>query len=206
MRKRTSTRTETYGSVVLYRDDFTELLDLLNSYVFSVTLSDEEYEYENLDELQNKRGEVIRHVQVTGHGSESTLILEIPSTARGARLEVIHSDEAFLNIQDFVKKHRRIALAYLLATLSVFATINLIATMLFTKRLRWSLPSAALLLISVILLRGWYGGLYSRIYLTNRHQVKSFWARNKDKIWLLLIGAIIGAIVSNIPQLLSLFR
>jgi hypothetical protein len=114
MRKRRSARTETYGSVVLYRDDFTELLDLLNSYVFSVTLSDKEYEYENLEELQSKRGEVIRHLQITGHGTASTLILEIPGTARGARLEVVHSDEVFLNVQDFVKKHRRMALAYVL--------------------------------------------------------------------------------------------
>jgi hypothetical protein len=81
-----------------------------------------------------------------------------------------------------------------------------VVTMLLTKRAKWVMPSVILFFVSGILFRGWFGGLYSRIYLTNKHQVTTFWARNKDKIWLLLIGAIIGAIVSNLRLLVSWFQ
>src|SRR6267143_83890 len=123
MKKRISDRKKTPGSFKLYRNDIEEILALLDEYAYTKTLSDSQYEYDDLDDLEKARGITIRDFTITGTGLGTKFKLSI-SAPIGSILEVTNKDEFYLLLIDFLKKKKRIALGVIIHLFSALSIIG----------------------------------------------------------------------------------
>src|SRR6266446_8060456 len=106
MKKKNPTRTTKFQSIKLYREDLEEITNILHSHVIVMHLSDNEFEYENLDDLKEGRGEVFRNLLIDGIGTDCSVQLKL-SAKLGNELTVYNEDEVFLSLQDLLRKRQR---------------------------------------------------------------------------------------------------
>lgn len=194
MKKKPSERIKSLWSIKLYKDDIEELLQLLSEYVFAVQLSDKKYEYTGLDEVQNARGDVIRDLNIVGTGSEGSRV-QLRFSKAGTSLEVSNHDEAFLKIVDLLRPRKRI----LLALISLAVTIPSIFGFAYYMTHRLTILAGIFFVLSLsngFLFMGALDGMLSVVYLTRKHEAPSFWKRNRDAIWIIVLTAVITALVS----------
>lgn len=200
MKKKTPSKTEEFKPVLLYFDDLEKIIESLNTLPGNVSLETDEYVYESLDDLSKHSDYEIYNLEISvGEYNQLRLLL----TPYAASLYISHDNAeyrgVFEKIKEILMKRERIYrrfistpwavalsfLAILLIILAAFTSLNILASVYFT-----SVLLGAVVMTWVILERG----KHSIIVLRRQANQISFWKRNKDQIWLLIIGTSIGVI------------
>jgi hypothetical protein len=193
MKKKVAIRRKTIPCLKLYRNDVEEILSLLDDYVYEKAISDKTHEYTDLNDLQQERGEIINELFIEGTALGARLELRVSKKGNNS-LTVINSDEIFLQLIDSLKTKRRVVLGGLLHLFSLFTLVSYFISYLIFKNRSVFVISLLTTAISGYLLVGWYHGLFSIIYLTPKHQTSSFWKRNNDALWIIVITAVVSSI------------
>lgn len=194
MKKKPSERIKSLMSFMLYRNDIEELLELLNGYGFDVQLSDKKYEYTNLEEIKDTQGDVVRDLTITGTGNGSCRV-QLKFSRVGSILEVSNHDETFLQMEDLLRPRRRILLTLISGAVAIPSVLGF-AVAMTSNHLPLAVVFFVLCVSTGLLCMSASGGALSVVYLTPKHQAPSFWKRNKDALWIIVLTAIVTALVS----------
>lgn len=173
-----------------------------------VSIRDSSYEYSSLDELAEKRGAHPTAFSLHGSRKETFDRITVGWHDRRWSLSADGKELGALptRVRDLIQD-RRAPLSRVLRPL-VWFFVSLGATTVagavsptISETAPWlaALPIATLALWVVSLI---YRRVYLGVTLLRRHQ-GSFWRRNSDKIGLLLLGAVIGALVTQVANLLA---
>jgi hypothetical protein len=193
MRKRVLNRETTVTSVTLYRDDLDELLKLLNDYHFDIHISDDEFDYDNLADLQHSKGDRVSKLNVRGFHNTTVLDFKV---SHNTTLNVLNGDEAFLSVRDFLEKRKRRYLHLISVLVIVLGVATFLVDAALKTRMRWVFIPFIIAGIAFWILMRNKEGAFTRIILTRKHEASSFWKRNKDAIWIVVITAIVTSVMS----------
>jgi hypothetical protein len=190
MKKKALVRTTQFPSVKLYKNDIDEIFSLFNEYVYATEISDGKYDYDDLEDIRQTRGNFIPELFIEGKALNTSFTLKLSRTT-GNWLEVRNRDEFYLQMNDVLRsRKRRMLLGSIVASgLISFAGIMLGATYKIKPIV---IISGLLLFMLTILFGMWQRGVLSKIYLTKKHEQPSFWNRNKDD----LVKQIVSHIIS----------
>ncbi|MGD9639581.1 MAG: hypothetical protein AB7U85_11110 [Alphaproteobacteria bacterium] len=190
-----------FPSVNLFKDDLVKIIELLSEVCEIVEISDDEYEYESLEELQQTKGLTPKKISISGRNPNVSIDLK----QRGSWLYRISSDQqsiyAYKGIEDIFVKKRNIIGRLFNRTVGVIFFIFFAVT---SKEIiiNW-FPDLVQRIMFVVLLMGvpiisfcneW--GFFSYITLKKSHEEFNFFERNKDDIIKIIIGAVIGALIT----------
>jgi len=203
MKKKLKGEQKNCTAVKIYRNDIEEIIELMKAAFAVVEICDEEFEYDSIDELIERRGEQIKNLTISS--AVPSLSLKLST----GEIKLVRDGETgtmtpFVQIQEILRRRQRKVLAVILNPILVALYFGLILLVLnFHQRLPWSdsitiLVSAPLMVGLGICFSGHRLGMFSRILLLNEHQEQSFWKANKDKIYLLIIGALIGSVLTKL--------
>jgi len=201
-----------FYSIVLYREDVDEILGIIEECAGAVRIRDDEFSYDSLDELIEKRGKRLKRLSLMGVGdTPGYLSLEVnadspplgPVRLSGRGNENVEA--GFLRIERLLLRRRLPVGRFLppeLAACSYLGVGGLIGTS--TVAMIVTIPDALkTFLMTIIILLAALGLIgfaaisqsmfwfYDPIILEKKHKADSFWKRNRDKIiWTIVTGAI----------------
>lgn len=201
----------------LFREDLSELVGIFKKYCQAFNISDEKFMYDSFEDVANsgRKNPSVFHIQaMIPHVEVWIRTKPVPNFNRSALFSPDNSDAAqhlFLAVKDFLLarrwKSRIIFLKTSLAALGIlFVAAAFLKDALHPKwqgaSVAWNL--CVLLLLGLLLLAGikWTQSL-SWVSLTFRSSEESFWLRNRDKLFLMVFGAVFGAIITLIVKWLT---
>lgn len=198
---------ETFPFVRVHLDDIEQLSEVIRTAGFTVHYSDELYEYDSVEELASKRGIHPRVLHLTATGPNMPVDrLSISFKGGTAVLHALWPD----NIGELRYKLPQILKARVSRLGRVFnyqfwlfafvASVVLTTIWQQTPSIRSLVPvilTGGLAAVSYALNRGLTG-----VWLKRRHE-GGFFTRNSDKLWLLFIGGVIGAVFGYLGGLLA---
>jgi hypothetical protein len=208
VQKKLRGQTKSFPSVSLYREDIDELVELFTSSCAHVKITDNDYEYSTLDEVKSKRGQQTGRLAIEAESPTLSFSIGVGQTV------LVHggSDEAILpytKIQQLLRSRRR-AVLYVFFNFYTLLIAIAIVIGLGIKHGGGPIPliiALPIMAVMIVLIGGTLlnqSGVFSKIVLVNHLDRQGFWAANKDKIWLVLLAAIIGGVVTKlVPFLLS---
>jgi len=211
------TKTARLQPLKMYLEEIEELVALFHKKCAKVTISDKQYSYESLSDLKAhvpKMGELdiqgenpglhllLNHAEETIKGNPQTRIV-----INELRTEEI-SDEAdalFREVKDFLTEHEQPRVRKLLLVLAIVPAGGVIwfATHIYKYRENVSALGLVACISGFALLLIMSLNSPFQLTLESKLDSQSFWAVNKDKIWLLIIGAIVGIASTLVTQFLS---
>jgi len=198
------------GSIAVYRDDLEEIISILTETCKQVIIEDNEYRFNSLDELFAKRGPYPSQLSINSR--EPFVIFNVRIKPRHTTLGTSGDGDnlaPYFRVKAILESRKRKGLdaVFMLGPFLSIAIIGLVWAPV-TKRIAsgfWFWLVFTILVTALLSLMVsqvfWGQGAYARIVLKRKHEDETFWTRNKDKIWLLIIGAIAGLIIGNIPRL-----
>ncbi len=209
MQKKTST-SETFiaPNVKLTREDLDEILEIFRDNFKDVTIEDDKFIYDSLDELKQNHGNRVGYLVITGSSPYSVFVVNYPKNKR-AKVETANIESwshGYHSIKSLLEQRQRFKSPYNFQ----FATIIfvLLFTLIMSETALGKLPLfiglvLTLLLMVTVLVVGsiiYFGGL-NFVTLQKRFELENFWTRNKDKIWLLILAAVVGILFNYLPKL-----
>lgn len=207
--------TAPFKGVRLFRDDIEYVIQLMKEHSLEVTIGDSSYNYDSLDDLIQTRGTRPKELicSATGDRKEAVSIeLSVDQRGRASLTEYSETGQHLLwyQLRDFLTKS--VPWRYRFASPAFWGiaafSLAYMDLQLLTKPIphapRWLHP--LVLLITLI----WPLTLLDRqlnfgLNLRRQHE-GGFWRRNADKIALLIIGALIGAIATLLVQVFTRAR
>jgi hypothetical protein len=204
IRKQKSYR-RSYGPVVLWLDDLTEIVAVLMERSKKVQISTEDYRFGTVDELKEHVGSQTQFaLEIDCH--EPYVLIDFDRNS--ATLYVSAGDQAahlFNEIDGIIaRRQRRFRLLYSWPLLMMASAGTIVADyFLFfgppevEPYVRFILPFLAICIIGPLLIR-W--NRVSVIKLQRRSDAPSFLERNKDKVLMLIIGALITLAVGAVKE------
>jgi hypothetical protein len=205
MKRKVADAEQKFVSLKLYKKDLEELLSIFTSIFGGYRLSDNQYEFDSLNELQERRGTVIKYLTI---GSpSSSLELDIGNETKLRRTGEPEAVTAFAQIVTLLDGCKRPLLNTFLHPLLYIPLMFLpiVFIIIFRKRIDVEWAQGVFLvffILAMIPAAIHFTGGFSRIVLTEKHEEQTFWTRNRDNLWLLLVGAVIGSILTYIPMLI----
>jgi hypothetical protein len=205
VKKKTAPTQFTYSdSVKLFRDDIEDIIKILSDKCERLTIEDNEFVYDSLDEVLDKRGPYPRQPSITGFEPYVSLKIRI----KRSRTTLDTSGDGdnlapFFFIQDIFRRRRRVA--HLVALTSPFLLLMLAAVVVtFTHEAELERLSGLAkggyfmtpILILYVLTVSHGLGAFSVISLKKKHEEESFWSRNKDTVWVGVIVAVFTALIT----------
>jgi len=206
------------SQVRLYRDDIESIIEILRRDSFSVRFEDDNFEYESLDEIAAKRGTRLKKLVVYATRDKNkytwdSIRVTIESTRDGTDANVHATNSTpFYEIRDLLqskqRRHyafiRRWLLLVICIPLAFFAAFKLDPIANYHNRAPFPKWPVYTLLFAIILPSLVYTALPhpTGLSLVRQHQ-GTFWKRNADKIWLVLITAIVGAAFGILSTLVT---
>lgn len=192
-------------SVKLFYDDLQIIFDFLNNCCEQITISDNEHEFNSIDELKEKYQDKIDTLRIEGYNPSVSIEFKreffLPSIYFTAQSNNEKPTTAFYQISEFLSK-KKSAINYIF---SPFVSIMLILIFMSIALGAIKIPSLtfgtvvifAILIFchAMISLLSRYGFFYS-ISLAKSHEAKHFLARKKDDILLLIFGGIVGSAIT----------
>lgn len=195
-----------FPATPLYLGDIERLIRVGTDRGLSVTISDSTDEYENLDDLIENRGKRVKNLSLAfaGESKYNAINLEIGESKISLRAP---KDDKLLpawhEMKSLIENRAPVQARYMKPTLWFFVEMGMLGVL---SQSNWP-PSGSLIRIAMLLfpfVMGFYSAYYIRIsggvYLQRQHEVEGFWDRNADKIYLLVIGAVLGAVGQFIVQ------
>ncbi|OPY88857.1 MAG: hypothetical protein A4E71_00187 [Smithella sp. PtaU1.Bin162] len=206
-------QSKTYTGVKLYRDDIDLILSLFHEYEYTTYISDNEFEFESLNELIDKRGVAPTYFYIKGKDEEHESVsisfeknrLTINSYSDVKKVAII----IFSQIRDIIES--RISKIYIILNPGFYISIIivvflfLIALLSLSKERAISMYSLLLPLFALPVLATIISGVYRdnihRVVILKRKHEGGFWKQNADKIWLLILGGLIGVFIKFILEI-----
>lgn len=196
--------------VTLYLEDIQEILDKLDI-CEEIELSDDDYEYDSLDELKERKGKKLKTLNINGHRPyihvdirkhDVRLYLDSSSTNAIARFFYLkdflsHKSSWYTKIFNYFVWYI-ITLVYLFTAMSVLAYFKIPFTNPF-----FLIITGIIILSDILSAYLYFQG--SSIHLESKNLVESFFSRNSDAIILVIIGAILGGFITMMGNLLIKF-
>lgn len=189
-----------YGpSASLFKDDFEQILEVLRESCGETEISDGDYLYESLQELQEKKGDVVRRLSLSGihpHVLVTIKRYDFPGLQLLAIGQNGAAEAAYLKIKQILHGRRK-AIGYIFNPfLWIFILFVSIFTSPYGGKALFAAPPVS---VFFVVLSAWiYMGGLSTVTLLSRHQSRSFWTRNKDTLLIGLLSAIVGAVIGSL--------
>jgi len=211
MEKKIPSRTEKLRPVKLYLDDLEQIVSILKVESNEVKIETDEYKYESLEELVGNRKETIYELKL---GSGRSVWSPVKLSLDKYFVELFISEDEprlrglFEKIKEILVKrervYRRLVSPIFSLIFSVFSlTIIIVNKFLYPLPLIILpflyfiiIPSATTISLIIVVWLNMEKGKYSIIVLKHRSDQVSFWKRNKDQVLLLIIGTVIGAVIT----------
>lgn len=201
-----------YYSVNLYKDDFENIINILSEVSDRVKISDDNYVYDSLDELISQKGLKPKKVSISSYSPYVSIDLKPHSVWLYCSNSNKESLYAYNRIEEVLKKRRSVLSRIfnpavgifffsILMALTILAPADLIKSWLPN---RWSRLSLVILLVGVPILSFFLrSGAFSSFALIKSHEQKNFFTRQKDDLIKIIIGAIIGALLTLLVSYLK---
>jgi hypothetical protein len=196
----------------MYREDLDQLVALFQKGCAKVTISDDKNRYESLDEMKQYVGAKVKNLDIEGEGPGVHFLLNrsgVVYTGTTPTLSVFNelrteeisdsADALFFKVRNFLAAYERPYVRVPFAVLAGLAFFAFIVCQVsfFTRKQHGleigNLTSACVVsfIVCVILL---FPAMYivNSISLETKRNSQSFWAANREKILLLILGGMIG--------------
>lgn len=183
----------------MFKDDLEQILEVLKESCGQTEISDGDYLYESLQELQEKKGDVVCRLSLSGilpHVSVKIKRYDSPGLVLLAIGQNGAAEAAYLKIKQILHGRRK-AVGYIF---NPFLWILILFISIFTSpyggKALLAAPTAS---ACFVVLSAWiYMGGLSTVTLLSRHQSRAFWTRNKDTLLVGLLSAIVGAAIGSL--------
>lgn len=197
-----------HPSVILTLDDIELIYAIVNGISENITLSDEKYKYDSLEELRQRKKKRLRELKITT--ILPTVSFEVSGFIRTVDLYTDGSEQsliAYYKIKHLLSQRKRPLLGFLSSGF-IIGLVFVVPMILYSfpplseyelrQYLFW--PGVNLGWI-IILFRSFNNtGAFSSLRLTREHEQESFWERNREdllkNILLILLTAILTFVVS----------
>jgi len=223
MKAKTRVKEEALPAVRLFRNNLDDLTNLFREHASDITFSDNQYFYDDLAEMREKTGPRLRQLQIGSSNPAATLSfvpgigikLNVTASGDDDSQENKNANLLFLRVKDYLDGQRTSTARFMSRTvLSVIVGIGALAmglSLLTSQRVgdKVSLDN----LHSVLLLVGLLVVVLSTVSATRTAtqyfayygyptELTSFWKRKKDDLILVVIGGVLGGLITVILQLL----
>jgi hypothetical protein len=189
-KKKSPTQLASWFSVNLYRDDLEEIIEKLTENCKQVIIEDNEYRYGSLDELFQKRGPKPKQLSINSR--EPYVIFNVRIKPRWTSLGTSGDGDnlaPYFYLKQLLESKKRNALGLLVSgpqsLLYVLVLVAWVVLLHFAKATpRWFgwVFISVMIIISVILGRLYEFGAFTKLNLKKKHELPSFWDRNKDEL------------------------
>ncbi|MBX9927863.1 MAG: hypothetical protein K2X99_03035 [Gemmatimonadaceae bacterium] len=184
----------------MYRDDIERLICILAAAGFEVTIGDSKFAYDSLDEAVHRAGPTPSELGI--RGSKENPRCSIALSFKKRTWSIYASDAiAFAPARECeaILRSRQSRIAHFpIFGMGAIGTTVLYAGAAFSRSsasTAMHVSSTGALLFLASLLLGLYYWMYARAVLQFQHQA-GFIRRNRDQLILLVLGVIVGAIVT----------
>lgn len=196
-----------YGAIRLHLDDLEQVVALLRQADLTVTISDSLYEYDDLTEVADKRGPRPRTLHINGRKQDGSSDIALRIDGYQAELRSDRALELVAlshQLETLLESHTSPVLEVLhpvawAAAAGIAYFLQASGWRIRTgdgKDMSWLFPVAFLVLALISIgSRKAFGG----VSLKRRHE-GGFFRRNADRLWLVVIGALLGTAVTEIVQ------
>ena len=199
----------------LYLDDIELIQSVFQENDYTIQIADKEFQFDSLDELVNKRGITPSYFEFHGTENNNHLSPSVYITFENKRIYMHshaygqnNSKVVFTRIKDIFESHvskiYKILNPWIYFPFLIILLIPYVSALTKDKEKAFSESTGLLSLIVVFFVAFFISGCYREIrhqvVLRRRHQ-GGFWKQNVDKIFLLILGALIGIIVKFILEL-----
>jgi hypothetical protein len=203
--------TKNISPIFLFLDDLEYIYELAEKYNFKVKFSDQQFSYDNLDEVRQVRGNKTDNLRIDIYEESRWHSVDLNYNNGSVQINTWPTTDAqkiiWQNIVDHFSRTRN-AVSKLIGLITfwpLFYLLCFLPAVIISKNetlKEWYIVLIALYsvlwLITLSVKR-----IFACVYLQRRHEVNSFWKRNSDKIILIVIGAIIGGCAKWIFDLFS---
>jgi hypothetical protein len=203
-----------FPPIRLYRSDIEDIIQLAESRELSVKISNDDYEFEDLDDLKNNLGNKIKKLTISITDPSiilTNLILEIDTD----NITLVSSkDDKLISVWHEIKDRLTEQVPWYAVFMKPFRWFFLFLMLFWINSHLEQLPNdfkwisklwLGIMVISLML--GLVSEVYisknKGIYLQKEHEVEGFWDRNSEKIYMLVLGAMLGAFFKVIADKLT---
>jgi hypothetical protein len=203
---------DNFAYAKLYREDLDEILELAAEKSLKVIISDDKYEYENLDEVIEQKGMSVALLKIEIKGDEGlfeklSLIAEAHEiTIRSSKVDSLIP--LYHHIKELVQKRSSWRFKLIRPWLYAYSLVGLLWLRPLDETIE-NLPELSakinLIIYGLFSILALYSYVFKKYYrgilLSKEHEVTNFLQRNSDKLIFTLIGfalGITGKIVSDL--------
>ncbi|MGA2504299.1 MAG: hypothetical protein ABSG01_09440 [Anaerolineales bacterium] len=188
---------------VLYLDDIEHIIEIFKEASDKVNISTADYAIEDLNQLSKLKYESLNELNISIDNPHLSLHLKPDYLMLFTSKNDLLSIGLFEKIKAFLLKKRR-PFIWLINNFVLWSIFSFIGLYSFTGSLQnhyWIGATLSSILIIILGFWIWYYfrvqfKIHSVIILKNRIQAPSFWKRNSDKIWLIIMSALAGGIIT----------
>lgn len=196
----------TTGSIRIYRDDLEEIITILKEVCKEVIIEDNEYRYDSLDEVLTKHGPNPKQLSINSR--DPLVIFNVRIKPRHTTLGTSGDGDnlaPYFRVKQILETKMGGIKHYMLSLVPSFTGFGLIFLHVgLNKRFGssgWTywlrLSTFVIVGISILVLQTLYNqGAFTKISLKRKHEEATFWTRNKDTIWVAVIAALIGGLIT----------
>lgn len=214
MKKKETPHLSFHGPCVkLSRDDLEEVFHILSSTCEEVQVSDDNYIYESLEEMESRQGKKIRSIILKGY--RPYINFEISGKIRHVHLYTSGEEKTmapYIKITSLLERRKRKVLHFLFSTgmpalyvpalVAIASYIGSLSPKFNRGYIKW--PTVAFIVITLMAFNilVWQG-TFSQIRLSRAAEYQSFWERNRDTIFVAVITALITALLTWLVTLMT---
>jgi hypothetical protein len=204
---------EPLPAVKLYLDDLQEITSfLMEHYGDKIELRTTEYKISNVDNLPLLKDPRIKYLRILG-GGETFSDVEIEFKRDTASI-FCRADTPFnRGVVEYLKalilkRERYVSKArwLMIPVIAFYGLVGIWQRFIHPIQTWGEVLAFLFLTITFLLFTGWFcwGNLlnHSIIIPNLKKDVPSFWQRNKDQIWLVILGGVLGALLTVVGALL----
>lgn len=204
---------ETLPPVKLYLDELQEITAFLKEhYGDKIEIRTKDYKFNDVDALQQLDAAKIHHLEI--FAGEKLYSAEIEMVLKRSDVRIICKQDTPTNqgivtkLKELLLKRKRLVNTYrrfwplgILIPTGVVTFLTARYSIKLPGLVGASIGALGMLLFNLWIILADYR--YHTIIIPKlKRDAPSFWTRNKDQIWLVVIGAIVGTIITSIVALL----
>jgi len=197
-----------FPAMRLYRDDLEEYISLAAANGLKPYISDNDYEYDSLDEVQTNRGPYVPTISLRFSESGSRQSVRLRIKKNGISLTADNKQSLIVTwqqIRDVIDERVPWYARYLKGDnwfyggIVGFFVVAILATELpkplqNTDVVTWMIWAAPVIGIGMAVISGIYPRMNHGVYLQREHEALTFWRRYGEKIIFLILGTTLGVI------------
>jgi hypothetical protein len=195
--------------VILYLDDLKEILALASARFSEIEIQGEGYKYASLDDVISTKGRRPKELLIQFPPEPSMFHLHLGGSQKNSLETMTAESDLFQSVKSLLEQRRRALNQFSLGFVAIVPSLLGLALMMRPSSEVGIPPLIEGVVIGILLfvpaaltlwLRQAEDSFFNQIILEKQHEADSFWKRNKDKIWLLLIGTLFGILGTLFTQ------